>query len=97
MKFEILDSQGLAGIQLSGLVGHAILPNDYSIDENGIIHVGGELIDAKVEWNRHELCHHIKAELVHLFLGHSVSDYRVVDQFDRLRPMATLEEESPLK
>merc|ERR1712020_143578 len=38
MKFEILDSQGLAGEQLTGVIGHSILPNEYSIDKNGIIH-----------------------------------------------------------
>ena len=83
MKFEIMDSQGLAGIPLTGLIGHSILPNDYSIDKEGVIHVGGELIDAKIEWNEHEMCHHIRSELVHLFLGHYVSDYRVTGQFAR--------------
>ena len=94
MKFEILDSKGLAGVPLTGLIGHAILPNDYSIDKNGKIHVGGELIDAKVEWNEHELCHHIQPELVPLFLGHQVADYRVDERFDRMRPIL-LENASP--
>ena len=97
MKFEILDSQGLAGEELTGLIGHSILPNDYSIDKDGTIHVGGQLIDATVSWDQHEMCHHIKSDLVPLFLGHTVSAYRVVDQFDRLRPKATLEEDQTPK
>merc|ERR1712176_897943 len=91
MKFEILDSQGLAGAKLTGLVGHAILPEDYSIDKDGIIHVGGQLIDAKVEYNEHEMCHHITKELVPLFLGHGVRDYRVESEYASIQPVATLE------
>ena len=97
MKFEILDSEGLAGEQLTGLIGHSILPHDYSIDKSGKIHVGGKLIDATVSWDEHEMCHHIRSDLVPLFLGHSVSDYRVVDQFDRLQPVATLDEDASPK
>lgn len=92
MKFEILDSRGLAGVALTGLIGHSILPEDYSIDKEGVIHVGGVLINAKVEWNEHELCHHIPSNLVHIFLGHSVPEYRVEEEFGRMRPFAMLEE-----
>ena len=97
MKFEILDSMGLAGIPLTGLIGHSILPNDYSINKNGQIHVGGKLLHATVQWDEHELCHHIGPKLVPIFLGHKVADYRVEERFDRFRPIAKFHENSSPK
>lgn len=86
MKFEVLDSTGLAGANLQGIVGHSILPAEYSIDADGVIHVQGRLIkNAKVEWNEHELCHHIQSEHVPDFLGHRIRAFEVESKFERLK------------
>ena len=95
MKFEIVDSRGLAGAKLTGIIGHSILPNDYQIDSDGVIHVGGRLVNAKAEWNEHELCHNIGPELVPVFLGHNVVDYELENKFDRFRPALLQQEKSP--
>merc|ERR1739848_733799 len=83
MKFEVADTAGLEGSELTGLIGHSIVPGRYSIDEEGFIHVDGKSIDARVEWNHNEYCHHIRSmDLVRLFLGNGIDKYSVASEFE---------------
>merc|ERR1712227_947374 len=87
LRFEILDSSGLAQEHLTGLIGHSIMPNDYQISKDGTIIVNGkEIRDIPVEWNAKERCHVIPEKLVTEFLGEDVSDLIVEDRFARLPP-----------
>ena len=90
MKFEVADSSGLETSELTGLIGHSIVPGRYSIDEEGFIHVGGKSIDARVEWNHNEYCHHIRSmDLVRLFLGNGIDKYSVASEFQHPRIIET--------
>jgi hypothetical protein len=87
MRFEILDSSGLSTTDLTGIIGQSILPQDYTIDENGDIHIGGRMItNTHVEWNDHDMCRTISNSAVSDFLGHKLSEYHVMNKFDIFKP-----------
>ena len=85
MRFEILDSSGLSTTDLSGIIGQSILPQDYTIDENGDIHIGGRVI-TNTKWNDHDMCRTISNSAVSDFLGHKLSEYHVMKKFDIFKP-----------
>ena len=95
LKFEIIDSRGLRNAPLDGIIGHSILPNDYSIDHQGHVIVGDQKLDSKAEWKEHEMCHVIAGESVRAFLGHNVQHYRVRDKFSRFSSEGLLEDKIP--
>ena len=87
MRFEILDSSGLSTTELTGIIGQSILPHDYTVDEEGNIHIEDRVIsNTQVEWNEHEFCRHISNRAVPVFLGHKVDEYHVTHKFDIFKP-----------
>merc|ERR1712130_116842 len=95
LKFEIIDSRGLRNAPLDGIIGHSILPNDYSIDNEGFVIVGKQKLQSRAEWKEHEMCHLISGEAVRAFLGHNVEHYRVRDKFSRFPSGGLVEDISP--
>ena len=101
MRFEILDSSGLSTTQLTGIIGQSILPYDYTVDENGNIHIDDRTIsNAELECNEHEYCRHISKMAVPIFLGHMINEFHVSHKFDIFKPKwktATLLSQTPPK
>ena len=100
MRFSILESSGLSTTALTGIIGQSILPQDYTIDSAGNIHIADRSIsNTQVEWNEHEYCRHIASSAVSVFLGHRVNEYHVDHKFDIFKPKwqsaALLDDSSP--
>ena len=73
-RFEVVNSKGLVAENLTGLIGEAMLPKDYTIDPDGHIHVGENIINsATVKWMEHDQCHFIPQKDIHLFYKKSLS------------------------
>ena len=69
-------------IYISGVIGEAILPRDYAIDQNGNIQVGDHLItSATVEFMEHDNCHKIPYEDVKHFYKRPLADYELKGKF----------------
>ena len=64
------------------MIGEAIMPRDYAIDENGNIQVGDHLItSATVEFMEHDKCHKIPYEDVKYFYRRPLADYELKGKF----------------
>ena len=67
-RFEVINSKGLPVKNLTGLIGEAMLPKDYTIDLDGNIHVGENVImSSTVKYMEHDKCHFIPQQDIHLF------------------------------
>ena len=65
-----------------GVIGEAILPHDYAIDQNGNIQVGDHLItSATVEYMEHDKCHKIPYEDVKHFYKRPLAEYELKGKF----------------
>ena len=72
-RFEVVNSKGLVAENLTGLIGEAMLPKDYTIDPDGHIHVGDNIINsATVKYMEHDKCHFIPQQDIHLFYKKSL-------------------------
>ena len=68
--------------KFSGVIGEAIMPRDYAVDENGNIQVGDHLItSASVEFMEHDKCHKIPYEDVKYFYRRPLADYDLKGKF----------------
>jgi len=81
-RFEVVDAKGLPTENVTGVIGEAIMPRDYAIDENGNIQVGDHLItSATVEFMEHDKCHKIPYEDVKYFYRRPLADYELKGKF----------------
>jgi hypothetical protein len=81
-RFEVVNSKGLPTENITGVIGEALMPKDYVIDQNGNIQVGEHLItSATVEFLEHDKCHKIPYKDVNLFYKRPLADYELKGKF----------------
>ena len=82
-KFEKISNLSINKMfKFSGVIGEAIMPRDYAVDENGNIQVGDHLItSATVEFMEHDKCHKIPYEDVKYFYRRPLADYELKGKF----------------
>jgi len=96
MRFEIIDSKGLATTNLGGVIGESIIPAEYQVDADGSIHIESRIVTAdQTAWDSSNNCIQLTTtEAITTFMGHHVNAYRVRQPFGTLT-MTVHEDISP--
>ena len=96
MRFEIIDSKGLATSNLGGVIGESIIPAEYQVDTDGNIHIESRIVSAdQTTWDSSNNCIQLTTtEAITTFMGHHVNAYRVNQPFGTLT-MTVHEDISP--
>ena len=96
MRFEIIDSKGLATTNLGGVIGESIIPAEYQVDTDGNIHIESRIVSAdQTAWDSSNNCIQLSTtEAITTFMGHHVNAYRVHQPFGTLT-MTVHEDISP--